>query len=86
MNILKNKIDCILKKGNLSYCKIAKLIDGKKKSVHTNSFKEFLIYGLKYVFPSEPGAFVRGIPTAHSAPPIAVVVNSFHPVAFGIFF
>ena len=54
----------------LNRCKIAKLIDGKKKSVHTNSFKEFLIYGLKYVFPSEPGAIVRGIPTAHSAPPI----------------
>ena len=33
----------------LNRSKIAKLIDGKKKSVNPNSFKEFLIYGLKYV-------------------------------------
>ena len=55
----------------LNRSKIAKLIDGKKKSVNPNSFKEFLIYGLKYVFPVEPGAIVRGIPTAHSASPIS---------------
>ena len=55
----------------LNRCKIARLIDGKKKSVNPNSFKEFLIYGLKYVFPSQPGAIVRGIPTAHSAPPVS---------------
>ena len=54
----------------LNRCKIAKLIDSKKRKVHINSFKEFLIYGLKYVFPVEPGAIMRGIPTAHSAYPI----------------
>lgn len=54
----------------LNRCKIAKLVDSKKRKVHINSFKEFLIYGLKYVFPVEPGAMVRGIPTAHSAYPI----------------
>lgn len=54
----------------LNRCKIARLIDSKKRTVHLNSFKEFLIYGLKYVFPVEPGAMVKGIPTAHSAYPI----------------
>lgn len=54
----------------LNRCKIAGLVDSKKRKVHINSFKEFLIYGLKYVFPAEPGAVVRGIPTAHSASPI----------------
>jgi len=54
----------------LNRCKIAGLIDSKKRKIHLNSFKEFLIYGLKYVFPAEPGTIVRGIPTAHSAPPI----------------
>ena len=29
----------------LNRCKIAKLIDSKKRKVHINSFKEFLIYG-----------------------------------------
>jgi hypothetical protein len=55
----------------LNRCKIAKLIDGKKRKVYTNSIREFLIYGLKYVFPAEPGAIVRGIPTAHSVPPMS---------------
>lgn len=55
----------------LNRCKIAKLIDSNKRKVHINSFKEFIIYGLKYVFPVEPGAMVKGIPTAHSASPIS---------------
>jgi hypothetical protein len=60
----------------LNRCMIARLIDGKKRNVHKNSFKEFLIYGLKYVFPVEPGAIMRGIPTAHSAPPINKYISS----------
>jgi len=60
----------------LNRCKIARLIDGEKRKVHIHSFKEFLIYGLKYVFPAEPGAVVRGIPTAHSAPPINEHISS----------
>ena len=54
----------------LNRSRISGLIDTKKRKVHINSFKEFLIYGLKYVFPAELGAIVRGIPTAHSASPI----------------
>ena len=54
----------------LNRCKIAKLIDSRKRKVHLNSFKEFIIYGLKYVFPAEPGPMVKGIATAHSASPI----------------
>lgn len=54
----------------LNRCKIARLIDANKRKLHLTSLQEFLIYGLKYVFPAEPGAMVRGIPTAHSASPI----------------
>ena len=54
----------------LNRCRIARLIDSKKRTIHINSFKEFLVFGLKYVFPVEPGAIVKGIPTAHSAYPI----------------
>lgn len=60
----------------LNRCKIAGLIDSKKRKVNINSFKEFLIYGLKYVFPAEPGAIVKGIPTAHSASPIKEHISS----------
>jgi len=59
----------------LNRCKIARLIDGDKRKIYVNSFKEFLIYGLKYVFPAEPGAIVRGIPTAHSANPIKELIS-----------
>jgi len=59
----------------LNRCKIARLIDGDKRKIYINSFKEFLIYGLKYVFPAEPGAIVRGIPTAHSANPIKELIS-----------
>ena len=54
----------------LNRCKIAGLIDSKKRKVHKNSFLEFLMYGLRYVFPIQPGAMVKGVPTAHSAAPI----------------
>ena len=60
----------------LNRCKIAGLIDSKKRKVNINSFIEFLIYGLKYVFPVEPGAVVKGIPTAHSASPIKEHISS----------
>jgi len=54
----------------LNRCKITKLIDSEKKIVHINALTEFLIFGLKYVFPAQPGPIVRGMPTAHSASPI----------------
>lgn len=60
----------------LNRCKLAKLIDTKKRKVNTSSFTEFLIYGLKYVFPTEPGAVVKGTPTAHSASPIKEHISS----------
>jgi DNA-binding Lrp family transcriptional regulator len=48
----------------------AGLVSESKRTVYTASFLDFLVSGLKYVFPALPGAVVRGIPTAHSAPPI----------------
>jgi hypothetical protein len=60
----------------LNRCKIAGLIDSKKRKVNINSFIEFLIYGLRYVFPTQPGAIVKGIPTAHSASPIKEHISS----------
>jgi len=37
---------------------------------------DFLQYGLAYVFPQNPGAIVRGMPTAHSAPPLSTIIKS----------
>jgi hypothetical protein len=54
----------------------AGLIDDSKKKVHKKSLYDFLIYGIKYVFPQRPGAIVRGMPTAHSAPPLSESIRS----------
>ena len=35
-----------------------------------SNLKEFLIHGVKYVFPVHRGGLVRGVPTAHAAPPL----------------
>ena len=54
----------------LDRCRIAKLVDFSKRKVYLSAFQEFFIYGLKYAFPVQPEGVVRGIATAHSAPPI----------------
>lgn len=47
---------------------LANLIDYNKRKVNRNNLFEFLVHGIRYVFPQQPGSFVRGIPTAHSYP------------------
>jgi hypothetical protein len=48
----------------------AGLISADKMYVNKLALREFLVYGLKYVFPPQLGAPTRGIATAHSAPPV----------------
>jgi predicted XRE-type DNA-binding protein len=50
--------------------KFAGLIDASGKKVFKMALLEFLQFGIKYAFPQQPGAIVRGIPTAHSAAPL----------------
>lgn len=56
--------------GALERCRVAKLIDNVKKNVNVLAMEDFLIYGFKYVYPSQPGAIVRGVATSFSAEPI----------------
>lgn len=49
----------------------ARLIAPDKRRVFRSALMEFLTHGIKYVFPTEPGAIVRGVPTAHSAAPLS---------------
>ena len=42
-----------------------------KRTVRRAPLLEFLVHGLRYVFPAELGPVSRGIPTAHSAPSLA---------------
>lgn len=57
-------------------CKYAGLLDIKGKKVMRQALMEFLAYGIKYVFPQKPGPIVRGVPTAHSAPPLNKTIIS----------
>lgn len=54
----------------------AGLLDDSKKSVYGRSLLEFLVHGIKYVYPVKPGPLVRGTPTAHSAPPLSEKIDS----------
>ncbi len=65
-NLLKISISEISESLNRS--RLAGLIDYNKKKVNRQNLLEFLEHGVRYVFPEQPGAMVRGIPTAHSHP------------------
>lgn len=54
----------------------ARLVDESKKRLFAGALQEFLVHGLKYVFPVSPGAIVRGLPTAHSAPPLSEQIEA----------
>lgn len=55
----------------LERAKYSGFLDGSKKRVMKSALEEFLVHGLKYVYPVLPGAVCRGIPTSHSAPPLS---------------
>ena len=37
---------------------------------HREALREFLVHGVRYVFPARPGAIVQGLPTSYAAPPL----------------
>jgi len=59
--------------------KYAGLLDSSGKNVRKLALMEFLQYGITYVYPQQPGAVVRGVPTAHSAAPLREVIQSSEP-------
>lgn len=56
--------------------KAARLLDSSKKKVQKGNLLDFLEYGIKYVFPTEPTNVKAGIPTAHSAPPLSHLISA----------
>jgi hypothetical protein len=61
---------------SLNRSAFAGLIDASKKRVMKHALLEFLEHGFKYVFPQLPGPLVRGLATAHSAPPLNKLIQS----------
>lgn len=46
----------------------AKLFDVNRNRPVITALEEFLIHGVKYAYPAEPGTLTRGVPTGFSAP------------------
>jgi DNA-binding Lrp family transcriptional regulator len=61
---------------SLNRSKYAGLIDGARKKVNKIALTEFLLHGVAYAFPQQPGAIVRGVLTAHAAEPLNKIINS----------
>ena len=59
--------------------KYAGLLDTTGRNVRRLALMEFLQYGIAYVYPQQPGALVRGVPTAHAAPPLNSLIQSNEP-------
>jgi hypothetical protein len=60
----------------LKRAEISGLYHKNTRTVNRTAFLEFLLYGLKYVFPGVLGKLAKGIPTAHSANPLAQLIVS----------
>lgn len=61
---------------SLERSRLANLIDNSKKRVNVLSLQEFLVHGIRYVFPALPSGIVRGIATASSAYPMNECLNA----------
>jgi hypothetical protein len=53
---------------SLNRSMLAGLVDDRKQKIMVGAFLDFLVHGMKYVFPQHPGPMARGMPTAHAHP------------------
>ena len=60
----------------------ARLIHGPELGdrVNAKALEEFLVHGLRYVFPPETGGMTRGVPTASAAEPLNRKMTQEDPV------
>ncbi|BCS35973.1 hypothetical protein TBR22_A52090 [Luteitalea sp. TBR-22] len=49
----------------------SRLVDAHTGRPLLKAVEEFLIHGVKYVFPAQRGEATRGVPTAYAAPPLS---------------
>jgi hypothetical protein len=71
LNMSSSTIFAALNRANL-----AGLYHKTTRTINRDALLEFLIHGFKYVFPVTLGKLAKGIPTAHSASPLAQYINS----------
>lgn len=54
---------------------IARLFDANRKRPVRKSLEEFILHGVKYAYPPEPGGLTRGIPTGYAGPPLNHIIG-----------
>jgi hypothetical protein len=67
---------------SISRSVFAHLIAPDKKTPMRKAIYEFLLHGLPYVFPAQPGALAIGMPTAYSAAPLSGWFGAEDPVVW----
>lgn len=66
--------------GAIERAQTARLYADVLRTVMHPNLLEFLTHGVRYAFPAEPGSPVRGIPTAHAAPPLNRLIVADEPL------
>ncbi|MBI3923938.1 MAG: winged helix-turn-helix domain-containing protein [Armatimonadetes bacterium] len=51
-------------------CEAAGLFNPHSRFPNREALREFLVHGVRYVFPARPGEIVQGLPTSFAAPPL----------------
>lgn len=50
----------------------------RSERLNAAAIHEFLVHGLKYVFPAQRGEFTRGLPTSYAAAPLSALITKGH--------
>ena len=61
--------------GGIGRLAAARLFDTQRKVPILQALLEFLVHGVKYVYPPERGQLTRGMPTSCSAPPLNSIIT-----------
>jgi hypothetical protein len=69
LGISKTEVNASIKRSISSGLAVKDRESGQAKPNHRNLYN-FIVHGLKFVFPAKPGAMTRGIPTAFAAAPL----------------
>jgi DNA-binding Lrp family transcriptional regulator len=54
----------------------AGLLRPESRSVNARALGEFVLFGVRYAFPAVRGMLADGVPTAHSAQPLAALIDA----------
>lgn len=67
---------------SLRRCEVSRLYHRNYRQVMREALLEFLVHGVKYVFPATVGTLKRGLPTAHSAEPLKDLLMVGEPMPY----